>query len=49
VLAGANLDHQNAEGKNALMIAIENENRAIIRFLRAKGAVETVARVLVEE
>jgi ankyrin repeat protein len=49
VLAGADLDPQDTEGKNALALASENEHRAVIRFLRSKGAVESVARVEVEE
>jgi ankyrin repeat protein len=49
VLAGANLDQQDVEGKNALTLAIESEHRAVIRFLRSKGAVESVARVAVQE
>jgi ankyrin repeat protein len=49
VLAGANLDQENAEGKNALTIAIESEHRAVIRFLRSKGAMESVARVAPQE
>ena len=40
VLAGAKIDARDSEGKNALMHAIENEHRAVIRFLRSKGAVE---------
>ena len=40
VLAGAKIDACDSEGKNALMHAIENEHRAVIRFLRSKGAVE---------
>lgn len=39
VLAGAKIDARDGEGKNALMHAIENEHRAVIRFLRSKGAV----------
>lgn len=49
VLAGANLDQQDVEGKNALRLAVENEHRAVIRFLRSKGALESVARVAVQE
>ena len=40
VLAGAKVDARDSEGKNALMHATENEHRAVIRFLRSKGAVE---------
>lgn len=40
VLAGANIDARDGEGKNALMYAIENEHRAVIRFLKSKGAFE---------
>lgn len=40
VLAGAKIDARDGEGKNALMYAIENEHRAVIRFLKSKGAFE---------
>jgi hypothetical protein len=49
ILAGANIDEQDAEGKNALSYAMENERRAVIRFLRSRGAVETVARASEEK
>jgi len=49
VLAGANFTREDSEGKNALTIAIENDQRAVIRFLRSKGALESVARVAVQE
>ncbi len=40
VLAGANLNDTDNDGKNALSYALEGEKRAIIRFLRARGAIE---------
>ena len=40
VLAGARIDATDNEGKNALMHAIANEHKAVIRFLRSRGAVE---------
>lgn len=49
VLAGADVNQMDAEGKTALMLAIENAHRAIIRFLRSKGALESVAQATVEE
>ena len=45
LLAGADLNQQNHEGKSALSQAIENGQRAVIRLLRAQGAVEPVAQV----
>ena len=40
ILAGAKIEARDNDGKNALMHAIENEHKAVIRFLRSKGAVE---------
>ena len=42
VLEGANINQVDAEGKNALMLAVENKERTTIRFLRSKGAVEII-------
>ncbi len=49
VLAGADMNQIDSEGKNALALAIESEHPTIIRFLRSKGALESIARVVVEE
>lgn len=49
VLAGADINLVDTEGKNALVLAIEGQHSTIIRFLRSKGAVESVPRVVVEE
>jgi ankyrin repeat protein len=49
VLAGADINQIDGEGKNALMLAIENEHRTVIRFLRSKGAIESVTPATVEE
>jgi ankyrin repeat protein len=48
VLAGADINQIDAEGKNALVLAIENGHRAVIRFLRSKGALESLAVATVE-
>jgi hypothetical protein len=45
LLAGADLNQQNHEAKSALSQAIENGQRAVIRLLRAQGAVEPLAQV----
>jgi hypothetical protein len=45
VLAGADLNQRNAEDKSALSHAIENGHGAVIRLLRAQGAIEMVAQV----
>lgn len=45
LLAGADLNERNGEDKSALSHAIENGHAAVIRLLRAQGAVEMVAQV----
>jgi len=45
VLAGADINQIDRDGKNALVLAIEGEHRPIIRFLRSKGALESVVLV----
>lgn len=49
VLAGADINQVDAEGKNALMLAIESEHRTVIRFLRSKGALESIPQSRVDE
>ena len=45
VLAGADFNACDDEHKNALTYATENDHVAVVRFLKSKGAFETVARV----
>lgn len=45
VLAGADINALDAEDSNALALATENDHLVVVRFLRSKGAVETVAKV----
>ena len=45
VFAGADINQRDAENKSALSLAIENDHAAVIRWLRAQGAVEMVAQV----
>ena len=45
VLAGADINQRDSENKSALSLAIENDHAAVIRLLRAQGAVEMVAQV----
>jgi len=45
VLAGADINQRDSDNKNALSLAIENSHTAVIRWLRAQGAVELVAQV----
>jgi hypothetical protein len=45
VLAGADLNATDNEGKSALSYAIEEERRAVVRFLRSRGAIDSVASV----
>jgi hypothetical protein len=43
VLAGADINSTDKDDMNALAHASENDHAAVIRFLKAKGAMETVA------
>jgi hypothetical protein len=45
VLAGADINQRDSDNKSALSLAIENSHTAVIRWLRAQGAVEMVAQV----
>ena len=45
VLAGADINATDEDGMNALAHATENDHRVVVRFLKSKGAVESVARV----
>ena len=49
VLAGADINALDAEETNALALAAENNHLVVVRFLRSKGAVETVAKLEKEE
>ncbi len=49
VLAGADLNATDKDGMNALAHANENDHRAVVRFLKSKGAVETELRVRKEQ
>jgi hypothetical protein len=49
VLAGADINAIDADEMNALARASENDHPAVVRFLKSKGAFETVARVEKEE
>lgn len=40
ILAGANVNARDKEGKSALMHAIEDENKTVVRLLKAHGAIE---------
>jgi hypothetical protein len=44
LLAGSDLNQRNGEDKSALSQAIENGHHAVIRLLRAQGAMELVAQ-----
>jgi hypothetical protein len=44
VLAGADINVTDEDDMDALALADENEHAAVIRFLKSKGAMETVAR-----
>jgi len=45
VLAGADINAKDKEKLDALAHAIDNDHRVVVRFLKSKGAVETVAQV----
>jgi carboxypeptidase family protein/ankyrin repeat protein len=45
VLAGADLNAIDKKNKNALAYAAENDHTKVVRFLKSKGAFETVAKV----
>jgi hypothetical protein len=45
VLAGADINLRDSDNKSALSLALENSHAAVIRLLRAQGAVEMVAQV----
>jgi len=45
VLAGADINALDEDDDNALSLAVENDHMSVVRFLRSKGAVETVAKV----
>ena len=40
ILAGANVNARDKEGKTALMHAIEDDNKTVVRLLKAHGAIE---------
>jgi ankyrin repeat protein len=45
VLAGADINAKDKEKMDALAHALDNDHRVVVRFLKSKGAVETVAQV----
>jgi hypothetical protein len=45
VLAGADLNAIDEDDMNALAHASENDHPAVVRFLKSKGAMETLARI----
>ncbi|MEP6636434.1 MAG: ankyrin repeat domain-containing protein [Acidobacteriota bacterium] len=45
VFAGADINAMDEEDKDALAYAVESNHAAVVRFLKSKGAIETVARV----
>ena len=49
VLAGADINIIDEDEMNALAHAADNDHAAVVRFLKSKGAVETVAKVEKEE
>jgi hypothetical protein len=49
VLAGADINQRDSDQKSALSFAIENNHAAVIRLLRARGALEIVAQVKEED
>ena len=49
VLAGADINLTDEDGMNALAHAVEGDHAAVVRFLKSKGAFETVAKVEKEE
>jgi hypothetical protein len=49
ILAGADINQRDDDNKSALSLAIENSHSAVIRLLRAQGAVELVAQVKAED
>lgn len=44
ILAGADINQRDSDDKTALILARENGHRAVIRLLRAQGAIEMVAQ-----
>lgn len=40
ILAGANVNARDKEGKSALMYAIDDDHKAVVRLLKAHGAIE---------
>jgi len=40
ILAGANVNARDKEGKSALMYALEDDHKAVVRLLKAHGAIE---------
>jgi ankyrin repeat protein len=49
VLAGADINLSDEDKMNALAHALENDHAAVVRFLKSKGAVELVEKVMEEE
>lgn len=49
VLAGADINAIDEDAMDALAHAAENDHAAVVRFLKSKGAMETVARVEKEQ
>ena len=49
VLAGADINAVDEDDKDALARAAENDHAAVVRFLKSKGALETIARVEKEQ
>lgn len=49
ILAGSDLNAKDKEGKTAFTYALEGEHKGVLRFLRSRGAVETLAKPKDEE
>ena len=49
VLAGADINARDEDDNNALADAAENDHLAVVRFLKSRGAVETVAKLKKQE
>ncbi len=49
VLGGADINAIDEDAKDALAHAAENDHAAVVRFLKSKGALETIARVEKEQ
>ena len=49
ILAGADINAVNEEEDSALDLAIENDHQAVVRLLKSKGALQTIAQAKKEE